>query len=66
MVVEDPSESAPPPGSGRFAEWTMIALHCLRIKLGNSYRETIDLLSEMPQILSEIGLGKPPHYTTFV
>jgi len=65
MVVENPTEPAAPRGGGRFGEWTMLALHCLRIKLGKSYRETVDLLSEMPEILAEVGLTRPPHYTTF-
>ena len=64
MIVEDPTEPAAPAGGGRFGEWAMMVLHCLRIKLGKSYRETVDLLSEMPWILAEIGLEKPPHYTT--
>jgi IS5 family transposase len=34
----------------------VLSLHCLRIFIEKSYRETLDLLSEMPQILEEIGL----------
>jgi IS5 family transposase len=41
----------------------MLTLHALRIELGKSYRQTIDLLSEMPGILEEIGLTRLPHYT---
>ena len=33
----------------------MIPLHCLRIYLDTSYRMTINLLKEMPQITREIG-----------
>ena len=33
----------------------MISLHCLRIYLDTTYRMTIDLLTEMPQITREIG-----------
>ena len=33
-----------------------VSLHCLRIYLDTSYRMTIDLLKEMPQITGEIGL----------
>jgi len=35
----------------RFAEWTMISLHRLRIFLEKSYKMTIDLLETMTQIL---------------
>jgi hypothetical protein len=41
----------------------MLALQTLRVELGKSYRQTIDLLSEMPGILDEIGLTRLPHYT---
>lgn len=64
MVVADPAEPAAPVGGGRFGEWTMLALHCLRVRLGKSYRETVDLLSEMPGVLAELGLERPPHFTT--
>jgi len=64
MVVADPAEPAAPAGGGRFGEWTMLALHCLRVRLGKSYRETVDLLREMPGVLAEVGLTRPPHFTT--
>lgn len=64
MVVAEPEEPAAPAGGGRFAEWTMLAVHCLRVRLGTSYRETVDLLSEMPGVLAELGLERPPHFTT--
>lgn len=41
-------------------------LYCLRIYLEKSYREALDLLSEMPQILVKTGLEKvsrPDHST---
>ncbi|WP_284009196.1 MULTISPECIES: IS5 family transposase [Haloarcula] len=44
----------------------MVSLHCLRVYLEKSYREALDLLSEMPQILGEIGLDTadlPDHST---
>jgi IS5 family transposase len=41
----------------------MLTLHAIRIELGKSYRQTIDLLSEMPGVLEEIGLTRLPHYT---
>lgn len=41
----------------------MPALQTLRIELGKSCRQSIDLLSEVPGILEEIGLTRLPHYT---
>jgi IS5 family transposase len=62
-VVENPDEPADPEGGGGFAEWAMLTLQALRLELGKSYRQTIDLLSEMPGILEEIGLTRLPHFT---
>lgn len=62
-VVEYPNEPADPKGGGGFADWAMLTLQALRIELGKSYRQTIDLLSEMPGILEEIGLTRLPHFT---
>ncbi|ELY92257.1 IS5 family transposase [Natrialba taiwanensis] len=61
-------ESATPRGCGGFADYAVVSLHCLRIYLEKSYREALDLLSEMPQILAEISLGKanPPDHSTLV
>ena len=53
----DGDESAAPEGGGRFADYALVSLHCLRIYLETSYRMTIDLLKEMPQITGEIGLS---------
>lgn len=39
-----------------FAGCTLVSLHCLRICLNESYRNALDLLSEIPHILSEVGL----------
>lgn len=55
-VTGDGSESAAPNGGGGFADYALVSLHCLRIYLDTSYRMTIDLLKEMPQITREIGL----------
>ncbi|MDQ2052644.1 IS5 family transposase [Natronolimnohabitans sp. A-GB9] len=61
-------ESAAPQGGGGFADYAVVSLHCLRIYLEKSYREALDLLSEMPQILAEIGLEKAdlPDHSTLV
>jgi IS5 family transposase len=64
-VVENPNEPADPERGGGFAEWAMLTLHALRIELGKSYRVTLDLLSEMPGLLDEIGLTRLPHFTAF-
>ena len=55
-VTGDRDESAAPDGGGGFADYALVSLHCLRIYLDTSYRMTIDLLKEMPQITGEIGL----------
>ncbi len=49
-------EVAAPEGGGGFADYALVSLHCLRIYLDESYRNALDLLSEMPHILAEIGL----------
>ena len=61
-------EVAAPEGGGGFADYAVVSLHCLRVYLEKSYRETLDLLSEMPQILAEIGLSKAdlPDHSTLV
>ena len=56
-VTGDGDESAAPEGGGGFADYALVSLHCLRIYLDTSYRMTIDLLKEMPQITREIGLS---------
>jgi IS5 family transposase len=65
-VAGDEDESAAPDGGGGFADSALISLHCLRIYLDTSYRMTIDLLKEMPQIIREIGLEAAdlPHPST--
>jgi IS5 family transposase len=54
-AVDDRGEAAVPAGGG-FAKHAMISLHCLRVHLEKSYREALDLVSETPQTLGEIGL----------
>jgi len=67
-AVDDRGETAAPIAGGSFAEYTIVSLHCLRIYLGQSYRTALDWLSEMPQILGEIGLepDELPHHSTLV
>ena len=67
-AVDDQGEAAAPEVGGGFAEYTMVSLHCLRVYLEKSYREALDLLSEMPHILGEIGLDAAdlPHHSTLV
>ncbi|GCF16280.1 IS5/IS1182 family transposase [Haloarcula mannanilytica] len=65
-AVGDRGEVAAPEGGGGFAEYAVVSLHCLRVYLEKSYREALDLLSEMPHILGEIGLNAadlPDHST---
>ena len=54
-VTGDGGESAALDGGGGFADYALVTLHCLRIYLDTSYRMTVDLLKEMPQITGEIG-----------
>jgi IS5 family transposase len=58
-------EVAAPEGGGGFADYAVVSLHCLRVYLEKSYREALDLLSEMPHILREIGL-EPAERTTLL
>ena len=67
-AVDDRDESAAPTGGGGFADHALVSLHCLRVYLEKSYRVALDLLSEMPQILREIGRFEAdlPHHSTLV
>src|SRR6056297_3791956 len=67
-AVGERGEVAAPEGGGGFAEYAVVSLHCLRVYLEKSYREALDLLSEMPHILGEIGLEPVdlPHHSTLV
>ena len=67
-AVDDRGETAAPTAGGSFADYAVVSLHCLRIYLGQSYRTALDWLSEMPQILAEIGLepDELPHHSTLV
>lgn len=57
-VVENPDKPTAPVQCGGFADWAMLALYALRIELGKSYRVTLNLLSEMPGRVEEIGLTR--------
>ena len=67
-AVGERGEVAAPEGGGGFAEYAVVSLHCLRVYLEKSYREALDLLSEMPQILGEVGLDAAnlPDHSTLV
>ena len=62
-VVATPHEPASSFGVGGFAEWAILTVHALRMELGKSYRVGVDLLSEMPGVLEEVGLTRLPHFT---
>jgi hypothetical protein len=68
MLLVGEAKSPPPKGGGGFADYAVVSLHCLRVYLKKSYREALDLLSEMPHILGEIGLEPAdlPHHSTLV
>ncbi len=61
-------EVAAPEEGGSFVDYALVSLHCLWIYLDESYRNALDLLSEMPHILAEIGLeeGDLPDHSTLV
>jgi len=61
-------EVAAPEGGVGFADYAAVSLHCLLIYLEKSYRETLDLLSEMSQMLAEIGFETAdlPDHSTLV
>jgi IS5 family transposase len=67
-AVGSRGEAAAPEGGEGFADYAVVSLHCLRIYLEKSYREVLDLLSEIPHILAEIGLEADdlPHHSTLV
>lgn len=64
-VVGDPA-SAFEPGETGYADWVIVALHGLREYLGHSYRQLLDVLQEMPRIVSKLGLevAELPDFTT--
>jgi IS5 family transposase len=65
-LPETEANPPPPTGGGGFADRALVVLHCLRIYLNKSYRETLDLLSEMPRIVGQVGLTPAdlPDFTT--
>jgi hypothetical protein len=65
LVVATPEEPASSFEVGGFSELAMLSAHALHIDLGKSYHITVDLLSEMPGILEEIGFNRFPHCTIF-
>jgi len=50
------------------ADYAVVLLHCLRIYLEKSYRNSLALLSEIEQILADIGLKASDrfHHSTLV
>jgi IS5 family transposase len=67
-AVGSRGESAAPEGGGGFADYAVVSLHCLRVYLEKSYRVSLDLLSEMPNICGEVGLDAAdlPDHSTLV
>ena len=59
-VTGDGGESAAPDGGGGFTDYALVSLHCLRIYLDTSYRMTIDLLKEVPQIIRSMNTLQRP------
>jgi len=44
-------------GGGGYADWVIVAIHCLREYLDQPYRRLLDILHEMPQITAKLGLS---------
>jgi IS5 family transposase len=65
-AVAGPPAPAVKRGDGGYANWVIIALHGLREHLGHTYRQLLDVLSEMPRIARLLGLSIDdlPHFTT--
>lgn len=47
-----------------FTQPQLVALYCLKIKLGVTYRELSDWLALWPRIRKALGLKRLPHFTT--
>jgi IS5 family transposase len=64
-VVGEPAPAFAPGETG-YADWVIVALHGLREYLGHSYRQLLDVLHEMPRIVSKLDLavGELPDFTT--
>ena len=57
------------PYSSKFSKRTFtqpqhIAINCLKRKIGEDYRETEEIISEMPRIQEALGLSQVPDFTT--
>lgn len=53
-------------GDGGYADWVIVAVHCLREYLDQPYRRLLDILQEMPGIVAKLGLSvdELPDFTT--
>lgn len=53
-------------GEGGYTDWVIVAIHGLREYLNHSYRQLLDILQEMPDIVSKLGLSvdELPDFTT--
>lgn len=58
-TVGGQDESVVPGSTDGFTGYAVISLHWFRIYLRKSYWVTLKLVSEMPQILGEIGRVEP-------
>lgn len=64
-VVGDPAPAVKK-GDGGYADWVIVAVHCLREYLDHPYRRLLDVLQEMSGIVSRLGLSEDelPDFTT--
>lgn len=65
-AVGNGSAPAVQKGEGGYADWVIVALHGLREYLDHTYRQLMDVLSEMPRIVEKLGLSgaELPDFTT--
>ena len=64
-VIGDPAPAVRK-GDVGYADWVVVAIHCLREYLNQPYRRLLDILHEMPNIVSKLGLSveELPDFTT--
>lgn len=65
-AVAGPPALAVKRGDGGYADWLVLALHGLKEHLGHTYRQLLDVLSEMPRVVRRLGLSidELPHFST--
>lgn len=65
-AVDGEPDSAVQKGEGGYADWIIVALQGLKEHLGHSYRQLLDVLHEMPRVVSilDLEVAELPDFTT--